>query len=125
MNRENRRSLEKKARAKGATKEEAQQVVEVAKTLEQIRYSDAGANTPPQEIATGDKVMLNLQAIKARKNYDNMLPSYKEFVEENEGTVFTARVEHEHIVSMQEFPRWIFWSGDLIKMPQEQPTEEP
>lgn len=76
----------------------------------------SGTPSPPQEIDEGGKVRLNTELIKARKNYQRMAESYKKFVEQNDDTVFTAHVERENMISMVEEPRWLFWSGDLIKV---------
>lgn len=76
----------------------------------------SGTPSPPQEIAEGDKVRLNIELVKTRKNYSRMAEGYKKFVEQNDGTVFTAHVERENMISMAEEPRWLFWSGDLIKV---------
>lgn len=76
----------------------------------------SGTPSPPQEIAEGGKVRLNIELIKARKNYPRMAEGYKKFVEQNGSTVFTAHVERENMISMVEEPRWVFWSGDLIRV---------
>lgn len=123
MNREQKRSLERKLKAKGVSAKSAKNYVEVAQTLQEIKATSPGEHTPPQRIEEGQKVMLNLQAIKARKNYERMSPLYKEFVDANDGAVFTAHVERPNMISMQEEPRWLFWSGDLIKVQTETPEE--
>lgn len=45
-----------------------------------------------------------------------MNPKYKEFVEANADTVFTAHLEKDTLVSLKEQPEWIFWSGNLIRI---------
>ena len=107
MNREQRRDLIKKAAKKGVPKERAKKIIEIAE-------HGAGEHTDVQEIKTGDKVKLNVDAVKARKNYGAMLQGYKDFVEKNTDTVFTAVVENNRLVHMEEEPKWLFWCGDLV-----------
>ena len=102
MNREQRRALAKRAQKNGMSKE----LAEIA--------SGAGEHTKPQAFDEGDKIRLNVEAIKARKNYERMSPMYKEFVEAAGDTVFTAHVERANMISLAEEPKWLFWSGDLI-----------
>ena len=113
MNREQKRSLTRKLKSNGASEETAKNYVEVAQKLDAIKNNWAGEHTPPQSIQEGDLVRLNLDAIQKRQNYDKMSPRYKQFVEESNGVVFTAHVEHTNMISMQEAPQWLFWSGDL------------
>ena len=108
MNREQRRALAKKAQKDGMSKELAKVYAEIA--------SGTGEHTKAQTIEEGDKIRLNIEAIKSRKNYDRMSPAYKEFVEAAGDTVFTAHVERANMISLAEEPRWLFWSGDLIKV---------
>lgn len=116
MNREQKRALEKKARKNGMNKELAKTFAEIA--------SGTGNNSPRQDISEGDKIQLNIELIKSRKNYDRMNPKYKEFVESSEGQIFTAHVERAHMISLAEEPAWLFWSGDLTKI-SETETDEP
>lgn len=113
MNREQKRSLERRLRKKGHSKESAAEYVESAATLDTIIRTGSGIVSPPKKISEGDKVMLNLERIKSRKNYDKMSDGYKSFVEGNADAVFTAHVERPNTISMVEEPRWLFWSGDL------------
>lgn len=108
MNREQRRALVKRAQKDGMDKQLAKIYAEIA--------SGTGEHTVAQEFAEGDKVQLNVEAIKARKNYERMSPLYKEFVESVGDTVFTAHIEHKNTISLVEEPKWLFWSGDLIKV---------
>lgn len=118
MNREQKRSMERQLRKKGASPESAKNTVEAAQNLDLIRFSETGKNTPPKEFREGGRVLLNIDAIKARKNYGRMTASYREFVEASDGVVFTAHVEHSNLISLQEDPRWLFWSGDLDPAPE-------
>lgn len=78
-----------------------------------------GTHTEAKEFNEDDKVMLDVTAIKNRKNYPVMNPKYKEFVESSEGKIFTAHMEKKHTISLKEEPKWLFWSGDLIKVVEE------
>lgn len=113
MNRDQKRKLVKKAQKDGMKKE-------LAKTYAEI-VSGTGEHTKPQSFLEGDKVTLNIEAVKARKNYERMSPKYKEFVEASEGVVFTVRIERtgSNIVSLAEEPKWLFWSGDLLRVDTE------
>ena len=109
MNRQQRRDLEKKIKKRGITSKDAKSYVEI--------INDMGSETssPPKDFNEGDKVTINLEMVKARKNYDKMSKLYKEFVESNKETVFTAHIERENLISFAENPVWLFWSGDLNK----------
>ena len=113
MNRKERRDFVKKARSKGISKSTAEAYLTIRA---------AGLDKPmlPSKISEGDKVRLNLERIQNRKNYDKMSDGYKSFVSENEGVIFTAHVEKENLISLKEYPAWLFWSGDLIKITDEE-----
>lgn len=67
----------------------------------------------------GDKVMLDMKKIKAEKDYDQKLPAYKQFCEQNAERVFTVEyVEgmNPSVVCLAEdesTPKWLFWTGSL------------
>ncbi len=67
----------------------------------------------------GDKVMLNLDSITRRPDYNKLLPAYKEFCEKNAGRIFTVEYggrKNPSIVCLAEdesTPKWLFWVGDL------------
>lgn len=109
MNREERRAYIKKAKKKGISKEQAETYLEIAQ-------NGAGKTTEAQVIENGAKVMLNIEAVKARKNYNKLSEKYKAFVEDSDGKVFTAVTKEKlkNVISLEEEPRWLFWSGDLI-----------
>lgn len=115
MNRKQKRTLVKQARIDGMSKELAKTYVEIA--------SGTGEHTEPQVFEEGDKIRLNIEAIKARKNYERMSPMYKEFVEAAGDAVFTAHVERTNMISLAEKPKWLFWSGDLVKVTDEEATD--
>lgn len=112
MNREQRRALAKRVQKNGMRKELAKTFAEIA--------SGTGEHTEPKSFEEGDKIRLNIAAIKARKNYDRMSPMYKEFVESAGDAVYTAHVERTNVISLVEEPKWLFWSGDLIKVDEEE-----
>jgi len=78
------------------------------------------------QIQDGDKVRINKARILARPDYDRLTPLYRQFVEENSGTVFTAKTivkpdKYESgIFAFVESPAWYFWDGDLIKVGEEE-----
>lgn len=69
---------------------------------------------PPAEIAEDDPVVLDTEKIRNAKGYPELQEKYRQFVEENEGTVFTAHIEGPTLVSFKEDPTWWFYSGDLL-----------
>ena len=109
MNRAQRRNFVKNQRKKGISKNDATRFAKIIS-------NGVGTYSEPNEIAEDDKVMINIDSVKARKNFDLMSEKYKEFVNSSEGKIFTAHVERENSISLKEEPRWLFWSGDLLKV---------
>ena len=105
MNREQKRAFVKKAKERGVS-------ANAAKAYSEIISNGTGQATPKQDIAEDEKVKLNIETIKARQNY-------KEFVDTNADTIFTAHIERTTLISLKEEPTWLFWCGDLIKMKEE------
>lgn len=112
MNREQKRAFVKKAKKKGVG-------TDAAKAYAEIISSGAGEPSPKQEIVEAERVRLNIENLKARQNYERMSDKYKEFVETNANTIFTAHVEKPTLISLKEEPKWLFWCGDLIKVKEE------
>lgn len=112
MNREQKRAFVKKAKKRGVSDD-------AAKAYAEIISNGAGQTTPKQDIAEDEKVKLNIETIKTRQNYERMSNKYKEFVDSNADTVFTAHVERPTLISLKEEPKWLFWCGDLIKVKEE------
>lgn len=108
MNREQRRKMVKIATKNGVNKEHAKAYAAISK--------GTGTHTEAKSFDEDDKLMLNIDAIKSRKNYAVMNPKYKDFVDSSEGKIFTAHKENNNLISLKEDPRWLFWSGDLIKV---------
>lgn len=69
------------------------------------------------KIKEGDKVRLNVEKIKLRKDYPRMQKRYQKFVDDNKDTVFTVHYEKENsdCVTFVEDNTWLFWNGDLKK----------
>lgn len=75
----------------------------------------------------GDKVKLNVPQIKQHFAWDNFRPDYKEFVEQNEGRVFSVQFDKVSansivknvMVCLQEDDsdaKWRFHQEDLIRV---------
>lgn len=112
MNREQKRAFVKKAKKRGVS-------VDAAKAYAEIISNGAGKTSPKQDIVEGEKVKLNVENLKARQNYERMTDLYKEFIDANVDTVFTAHVERPTLISLKEEPKWLFWCGDLIKVKED------
>lgn len=112
MNRQQKRAFVKKAQSKGISKD-------AAKAYLAIREAGLDKLSLPKQFQEGDKVKLDVEKIKRRKDYERLNPRYKEFVESNADTVFTAHLERETLISLKEQPEWLFWSGSLIKVKEE------
>lgn len=72
-------------------------------------------------IHEGDKVVLNVRRITSRPDFDRMQESYKKFVNENEGVIFTAHCVRPHtdgfsvLIEVNEDQKWLFVQDDLVK----------
>lgn len=109
MNRQQKRAFVKKAQSKGISRN-------VAEAYLAIKEAGLDKVSLPKQFQEGDKVKLDVEKITQRKDYEKMNPRYKEFVESNVDTVFTAHLERETLISLAEQPEWLFWSGSLIKV---------
>ncbi len=117
MNRQQKRAFVKKAQSKGISKN-------VAEAYLAIKEAGLDKVSLPKQFQEGDKVKLDVEKITQRKDYEKMNPRYKEFVESNVDTVFTAHLERETLISLAEQPEWLFWSGSLIKVKEKANAEE-
>lgn len=120
MNREQRRNFVKKAKKNGMLRADAEKFLKIADT-------NGNHYTPAKEIHTGDKVVLRVAELKAKKNYGIMNPEYRAFIEQSEGVVYTAVRERAELIHMKEQPRWLFWCGDMDvvePVPVEQAVDE-
>ena len=110
MNREERRRTAKNGTFMG--------VLNDIKMANQFKAAIEGA----WPIKEGDKVKLNLDAIMKHPGYQQQLPAYRKFCEENTETVFTVAYDErlrQSIVCLVEDktePKWLFWIGDLTKV---------
>lgn len=76
------------------------------------------------EIHEGDKVKLRYEQITLRKDYPGLSKKYREFVESNKDTVFTAKIDEKihgkyPLMELEEDetqPKFLFWTGDLEKI---------
>lgn len=124
MNRDQKKMLEKAYRKSGKSKAKAKKIAQQMYDIDKIRLEGTGVTSPPQDFQEDEKFKLDIDKIKARKNYDNMTDNYKQFIDSNADTIFTAFVDKGHLVSAKEDPRWLFWSGDLIKVKEDTPDEK-
>lgn len=107
MNREQKRDFVKMAKKNGFTKEKADAFIHIGE-------NGSGKTSSSQEINRGDKVRLNTEYLMSRDNYNITAESYRKFVEENPDTVFKVVSSFKNLVTLEEEPKWLFWSGDLI-----------
>lgn len=113
MNREERRAASKPRKK---TDPHDPKRILAAMKLNAIANKVITDHTDPKEINEGDTVKMDVSLVKARRSYPNMSGPYKKFVDDNDGVEFTAHVEGKNMISFVEEPRWLFWSGDLIKV---------
>ena len=116
LNRQYRRAFVKKAQGKGISKN-------VAEAYLAIKEAGLDNLSLPKQFQEGDKVKLDVEKIKRRKDYGKMNTKYKEFVESNADTVFTAHLERETLISLKEQPEWLFWCGSLINVKEDEDTD--
>lgn len=124
INRDQRKVLEKAYRKVGKSRAEAKEIAKQMYDIDKIRLDGVGDVTRPQKFNEDDKFMLDIEKIRARKNYNYMTDNYKRFVSENVDTVFTAHVESRGLISAKEEPMWLFWSGDLLRVAEVQEEVE-
>ena len=111
MHRDQTRAQQQNVRKIGTTKRS----LGVTSALQAIKKST-------QTIQSGDRVKLNVDAIRNGKDYDRLSDLYKKFVADHEDDEFTAIVDdgvgkYGNLFSLKEDPAgWLFWSGDLIKV---------
>lgn len=75
------------------------------------------ANLPP-EIQTGDKVRLNIRRIHGQPGWRQRRKDYRDFVNNNKNTVFTAVRRSDQIIELVDesgsASGWLFWQTDLV-----------
>jgi hypothetical protein len=73
-------------------------------------------------ISEGTKVKLNTNQMKSHPDYKNLVPKYRDWVEDNQDKIFTVIYDENKknkpvLVCLKEDttnPKWLFWTGDLI-----------
>lgn len=107
MNRQQRRSLERRLRT--------------TKDTDALRrlIEDAAHNTE-NPINDGDTVKINVERIRSRKEWERLQSEYRDFVEQNADKEFVARLRHSSeagypVIFDLDGCNWSFWEGDLIK----------
>lgn len=96
--------------------------VERAKLLFAVQHLQDLGDAINNFVRDGDRVRLNVPRITGRKNYMRLQESYREFVEANADSVFTARAyrpKADGFSAMLEFaeaPTWLFGQDDLIRV---------
>lgn len=76
--------------------------------------------TDAVEIAEGSKVKIDIEKVVNRPRYNIMSSAYKKFVEEHHDDVFTAHVYARNMIEFEEDKRFLFWSGDLVVVSDEE-----
>lgn len=108
MNREEKRALVRKLKAKGYSKVDIDRMVMVKEMMNSSK-----------NLQEGQKVRLNIERLRADVNWSGMNPRYKEWVEAHAGEVFTVKYHPEYSpsrVCLEECDAvedWLFWDGDL------------
>lgn len=111
MNRETRRRM-KKGNLNGLTNG----------TLAKPILSAIVGGTLPQDISEGDRVVLDIQAMKRHPDYNRLSERYRKFVESHINDVFTVCYDKRYqdrpiVVCLEEDPnRFLFWTGNLKKL---------
>lgn len=117
MDREQRRKFTKQMKAKGYS----EKPIEIALALQ-------GEKPKIDIFDEGDKVKLNTSRIKSHpdysKNIDFNKQNYHNFIDANDGKVFTVEYDPKHTNNPTLFclkedetdPKWLWWTGDLIKV---------
>ena len=70
----------------------------------------------------GDRVKLNVKRITGRDEFASLQQAYRDFVMQNQDTVFTAKIRRHSrggypvVIDLLEEPTWSFWEGDIIRV---------
>lgn len=103
MNRSQRRDYIKKLKKKGYSDEEIKKYLILLEAKARVS----------NDIVDGAKVKLDVDFVKTRKDYQNLVPEYREFVESARDKVFIAHHESGDLFSLEGNNKWLFWSGEL------------
>lgn len=111
MNRSQKRSLMKSVKKRNIVKP----------SIMNLLFQMRNRGIEPSVIKDGDKVMLNIKAIRSHPDWGILSEEYVQFVESNADTVFTAMVESGKydkgfITLKEDESGWLFWPGDVIKV---------
>lgn len=108
MNREEKRSLERKLRAKGHSPADIERMVMVKEMMSNSK-----------NLQEGQKVRFNIERLRADPDWADKQDAYKEWVETHAGETFTVEYDEKHsptLVCLKECDatvKWLFWDGDL------------
>lgn len=82
-----------------------------------------------KKICDGDSVILDVDQIVSRKDYQRMQEEYRQFVESSRNKVFIAHSHRERadgfsaLIELEGVEKWLFWYGDLIRVKNFQAEE--
>jgi hypothetical protein len=119
----NRAQKRKTEKALGITQKSKEEINQIINTLNVVGSLDMSDFPKFKEyLLEGDKVMLDVEKIKKHPDWDNYNPDYREFVESNEGAVFTVKYDENkqdkpNLVMLAEDAsryQWLFWDGNLL-----------
>ncbi len=91
QNRKQKRAMERRLGIKGSKA----QVNAIVKVLTKSKGLLDNIPKFKERLLEGDKVKLNVKRIKSHPDWERYQPAYKEFVEKNEGVVFTVEYDKE------------------------------
>lgn len=108
MSREQKRKAIKMAKKKG-----------IPKSIVELYFNIKLHGSPPQQFNEGDKVKLDIEAIKKHSDYSKLTERYRNFVNDHVDDIFTivcdkGRQNTNTLVCLAEDPdKWLFWTGNL------------
>ena len=116
-NREERRKFKKRF------KELTNRRPDIAFALLNVMALEQKRNLESPKYLPGDKVQLDIKAIKSDPDYKILTPQRHQFIQSNKDTVFTVEYDSNHatdpyLVCLAEDPtdpKWLWWTGHLKK----------
>ena len=109
MNRKERRKFVQLAKKNGFSRGAAEAYLAV-KEMGDV------ADAAPKMFEDGDKVKIDVDRIRQRKDFESKSEKYKQVLEEEAGKVFEVKNIKGNLYSLEGLDAWIFWGGDLIKV---------
>ena len=109
MNRSQRRQFVKRARKEGFSRGAAEAYLAV-KEMGDV------ADKAPKMFKDGEKVRINIEKIKKRKDYEDKSEKYKKVIEEEGEKVFEVKNLRGNLYSLDGLDGWLFWGGDLERV---------